>query len=90
LDYDKKILLKKFYSIFLLFLILSTTNLCIANDWGSCAYDLNRLQRATRDAAEQAESKRQEFENKKEDLENCKTGSSLDGLLLKGQILLTC
>lgn len=46
----------------------------LADDWSSCADDLDRLRRASRDAseaAERAESAKQEFEDKREDLQNC-------------------
>jgi len=45
-----------------------------ADDWSSCADDLDRLRRASRDAseaAERAESAKQEFEDKKDELQNC-------------------
>lgn len=54
--------------------LISGVNSSLANDWSSCADDLDRLRRASRDAsdaAESAESARQEFEDKKEELENC-------------------
>ena len=46
----------------------------LAGDWSSCADDLDRLRRASRDAseaAERTESAKQEFEDKREELQNC-------------------
>jgi DNA repair exonuclease SbcCD ATPase subunit len=57
----------------LLFLFLSVVS-GLADDWSSCADDLDRLRRAARDAleaAERAESARQEFEDKRDELQNC-------------------
>ncbi len=39
-----------------------------AADWGSCAYDLDRLRRAVRDAADKAN----DVKSKAEELENCR------------------
>ena len=60
--------------IFVLFFTFLSAASGLADDWSSCADDLDRLRRAARDAseaAERAESARQEFEDKKDDLENC-------------------
>jgi len=61
-------------SLIFIVLFILVVSICQAEDWSSCADDLDRLRRAARDAAdaaEQAESARQEFESKKEELENC-------------------
>ena len=47
-----------------------------AADWDSCAYDLDRAQRAARDAsgaAEEAESTKGNFESAKDELQSCLT-----------------
>ena len=66
---------KFFTSIFFLCLVLILgVAYSMADDWSSCADDLDRLRRASRDAseaAERAESAKQEFEDKKEELQNC-------------------
>ena len=73
MKYEMKV--KIFGFIFLLCIILiSGVDSGLANDWSSCADDLDRLRRASRDAsdaAESAESSKQEFEDKKEELQNC-------------------
>jgi hypothetical protein len=61
-----------FWVIVVCLILLQT--ICKAEDWSSCADDLDSLRRASRDAAdaaEQAESARQEFESKKDELQNC-------------------
>ena len=62
-----------FISLVCLFQISSAV-FGLADDWSSCADDLDRLRHASRDAseaAERAESAKQEFEDKREDLQNC-------------------
>ena len=58
----------------IIFIVFLSQAICNAEDWSSCADDLDRLRRGARDAAdaaEQAENARQEFESKKDDLQNC-------------------
>ena len=61
--------------------VILVAGLCLAHsislraeDWSSCASDLDSLRRAARDAseaAERAESERDEYENNKRELEDC-------------------
>jgi DNA repair exonuclease SbcCD ATPase subunit len=71
----KKHFLKSIIFIFFVcFFQFSIAESGLADDWSSCADDLDRLKRASRDAseaAEEAESAKQEFEDKKEELQNC-------------------
>ena len=71
----KNHLYKYVISILLIcFFQISSAGFCSGDDWSSCADDLDRLRRASRDASEaveRAESARQEFEDKREELQNC-------------------
>jgi hypothetical protein len=57
------------YATAMVIVVLVGTRFVFAADWSSCAYELERLQRAARDASYVA----QELDQKGQDYESCKT-----------------
>lgn len=77
-------MLQRLIIIILIFICVSFVQ---AADWSSCAYDLDRLRRAARDAsdaAEQVDSAKDEFESKKDELEDCLNFPDVYDLMVDG------